>query len=242
MNPATILIVEDEAILARELKMILMGEGYKVQKPVPSFEKAVESLQKELPDLVILDINLKGKHSGIDLGSYLREILKVPFIYLTANYDAQTWLAANATDPYAFLTKPYREEELFFSIKTALTQFAQSLVSQEDSDHLLVKDALFVRKKYTYYKVLYSDICWLKGEGHYTHLETNSDQFLVRISLKNFVSITSHAQMFRLHRSYIINVDKVDEIRPSAVVIKNQEIPVPREKRESLLAQLETYH
>jgi DNA-binding NtrC family response regulator len=113
-----ILIVEDQFVEAHDLQLILEAAGYVIGGIAPSATLAREMIQKEVPGLVLLDIFLKGKETGIDLARHLNKE-NIPFIYLSANSDERILNAAKATHPYGFLVKPYREKELIIMLEIA---------------------------------------------------------------------------------------------------------------------------
>ncbi|MXV50596.1 response regulator [Pedobacter sp. HMF7647] len=113
-----ILIVEDEFIEANNLKMILEKAGYSVCTIARSVEIAVEIVDREKPDLVLLDIFLKGRLTGIDLAKVLRE-KNIAFVFLSANSNKKTLTDAKATQPYGFLVKPFRERDVLIMLDIA---------------------------------------------------------------------------------------------------------------------------
>lgn len=121
-----ILIVEDQFIEANNLRKVLEGAGYAVCPVARSFEEAVKILRSELPDLVLLDIFLKGDRTGIDLAPIIREH-KIPFIYLSANSDERTFRLAKQTSPYGFLVKPFREKDVLAMLDIATNLHAEHL-------------------------------------------------------------------------------------------------------------------
>lgn len=113
-----ILIVEDQWIEANDLQIILESSGFAVTGIAKSVDQAIRLLNDERPDMVLLDIFLKGDLTGIDLAKTLAA-MRIPFIYLTANSDATTLEAAKATQPYGFLVKPYRERDILVALDIA---------------------------------------------------------------------------------------------------------------------------
>src|SRR5436190_5935772 len=113
-----ILIVEDEFVAANSLRIILESAGYVVSGLVDSYEQAVLFLQKDTPNLVLLDIFLTGPRTGIDLGRLLKE-MNIAFIYLSANSNMETLQLAKVTEPYGFLVKPFREKDILIAIDIA---------------------------------------------------------------------------------------------------------------------------
>src|SRR4051794_8910450 len=102
-----VLIVEDEFVEANDLRLILGKAGYEVCGIARSVEIAEDLIKKEKPKLVLLDIFLKGKRTGIDLARQLREE-NIAFIYLSANSNEEILSVAKTTEPYGFIVKPFR--------------------------------------------------------------------------------------------------------------------------------------
>ncbi len=120
-----LLIVEDQFVEADYLRMMLTKAGYAVCEIARSVAEAIEIIEKENPALVLLDIFLKGKLTGIDLAKQLKED-GIAFIYLSANSNEETLTAAKATEPYGFLVKPFREKDLMIALEIAFYRHEQS--------------------------------------------------------------------------------------------------------------------
>jgi hydrogenase-4 transcriptional activator len=121
-----ILIVEDEFIVANDLRLILEKAGYRVIGIAASVEEAIQIIQAEQPDVVLLDIHLKGKSTGIDLAYHLRE-RHIAFVYLSANSNQRVLEAAKATEPYGFLVKPFRTKDVLITLDIARYRHKHSL-------------------------------------------------------------------------------------------------------------------
>lgn len=113
-----ILIVEDEFIVAHDLQMILSHAGYTIAGIADSVKNALLILDQQEVDLVLLDIFLKGKQTGIDLAKVLMK-KQIPFIYISANSNEKVLEAAKSTLPYGFIVKPYRNSDVLLSIDIA---------------------------------------------------------------------------------------------------------------------------
>ncbi|MBF0482232.1 MAG: response regulator [Desulfovibrionaceae bacterium] len=117
----SVLIVEDERIIAMDLKFKLSRLGFCVKAAVPSGEKALDFLSQSRPDLILMDIMLEGQLDGVETTQQISERHKgIPVIYITAFTDAATYDRAMATRPLAFLSKPVAMEDLQAAVKTAL--------------------------------------------------------------------------------------------------------------------------
>jgi len=119
-----ILIVEDEFIVANDLKIMLLKAGYQITGIASSVVQARKLIEAKRPDWVLLDIMLKNDLTGIDLAWELRE-MQLPFLYISANTNQTTLEAVKATHPYGFMVKPFRERDLIVMLDIAKYRFEQ---------------------------------------------------------------------------------------------------------------------
>lgn len=122
-KPIQILVVEDEKIIALNLKESLESLGYTVVGIADSGEKAVEKVTKSCPDLVLMDIRLKGNLDGIAAAQQIWENWQIPAIYVTGHSDKSTLERAKVTAPFGYILKPVKEQELYVAIETALQRY-----------------------------------------------------------------------------------------------------------------------
>jgi diguanylate cyclase (GGDEF)-like protein len=116
---ARILVVEDEFLVAHDISNMLIELGYEVQAIVPSAEEALAAIRNRPPDLILLDIRLKGPIDGIQAANIIKEEWSIPFIYLTAHADDLTLSRAKTSDPLGYLLKPFEFRELKTDIELA---------------------------------------------------------------------------------------------------------------------------
>ncbi|SMC96253.1 CheY chemotaxis protein or a CheY-like REC (receiver) domain [Desulfocicer vacuolatum DSM 3385] len=119
METASVLIVEDEFIIAKDIQASLENMGYLVCAIVSSGEAAIKKLEQENPDLVLMDIILKGKMDGIEAAMQIRSLFNIPIVYLTAYADEDTLERAKITEPYGYVIKPFNDRELRIAIEMA---------------------------------------------------------------------------------------------------------------------------
>ena len=136
MSKEKILIVEDEFIVANDLQMMLERAGYRVCGIAPSVARALELITLKQPDWVLLDIQLKGNLSGIDLAEQLT-IIGIPFIYISANTSQDILEAAKATLPYGFLVKPFREKDLMVMLDIAQYRHTNNLKYSKNEEQTI---------------------------------------------------------------------------------------------------------
>jgi PAS domain S-box-containing protein/putative nucleotidyltransferase with HDIG domain len=120
MAQAKVMVVEDEVIVGRNIQMSLQNLDYAVPTLVTSGEKAIEAAGNEKPDLIVMDITLRGAMDGIEAATHIRSQLDVPVIYLTANTDDEILQRAKVTEPYGYIVKPFEQRELHSAIQMAL--------------------------------------------------------------------------------------------------------------------------
>jgi PAS domain S-box-containing protein len=120
MQPARIMIVEDEVITAQDIRLSLERCGYSVSALATTGEEALSKAEHDRPDLILVDVMLDGRMDGIDVAQAITARLPIPVIYLTAHSDETMLQRAKATAPYGYLLKPFNEQELYSSIEIAL--------------------------------------------------------------------------------------------------------------------------
>ncbi|WP_330204215.1 two-component system response regulator [Cyanobacterium sp. DS4] len=143
--PVKIFIIEDEVIAAESLKLDLENLGYQVIGKANSQEKVLPKIKENRPDLILMDIRIKGDIDGIELAKKINQIICVPVIYLTAYADEKTLNRAMETSPYGYIVKPYKTEDLATTIRVALQKYNQinhithQLTSQQERLNFISK-------------------------------------------------------------------------------------------------------
>ena len=120
MAKTRILVVEDESIIAADIVMSLRNLGYEVIAAVASGEQAIKKVESDKPDLILMDIAIKGKMDGIETAGRIRSQFKVPVVYLTAYADEKTLERAKVTGPFGYIVKPFEEMDLRVAIEIGL--------------------------------------------------------------------------------------------------------------------------
>lgn len=149
MKKARILIVEDEAIVAEDLENLIIDFGYEMVGSVVGADDAIQQAIEHRPDLILMDIMLKGNKNGIDAANEIKDMLKIPIIFLTAYSDLKLIEEAKNTEPYAFIVKPFQDKQVIASIEMALSrsQIEKKLFRSEEIYHTLIdniQDGLFL--------------------------------------------------------------------------------------------------
>ncbi len=239
MEVCKILIVEDESLVALDMVDMLSRMGYELLPNAMGFTDAVAILDNQKPDLVLVDINLSGSKTGIDLAQLLKDKYKVPFIFITSHSDKQTVTIASATLPSGYLVKPFDSEDLFTSIEVALANHAAKGGIPRNADTgLKVDDSIFVKTDRNFIKVKIADILWLESEHNYMFIVTEKGKHIVRSSFKDFLENIPNDSFIQVHKSYIVNINKVESFSHSDLVINGKEIPLSRNCKDDFLARI----
>ncbi len=140
LSKAGILIVEDSFIVAYHLQTTLESEGFRVLSTQDSGEGALEFIEKQRPDLVLMDIMLNGRMDGIETARIIKLRYNLPIIYITALTDKDTIQRAKITEPYGYLTKPFEDREIFTVIEMALYKHdIETRLRQSEEKHFTAR-------------------------------------------------------------------------------------------------------
>jgi DNA-binding LytR/AlgR family response regulator len=229
-------IVEDELLIAEKIKMILTEIGYLVCEPVSTYETALDMIRTEKPDFLLLDVNLRKEKDGIDIAQMVNEQFSLPFIFLTANSDMATIERAKAVKPYAYLVKPFTKEELFASIEIAFTNFNSARPTPyENGSAVSERNYLFVRDNHRFIKVPFNQITYIESRENYVDIHTTEKKTItIRSTFSDFLSKLPAENFFRVHRSYAIRTDLIENVGNTEVTIGGFTIPLSNNYRDDL--------
>ena len=248
--PISILIVEDDMIIAANISLQLTRLGYEVAGIIPNGEEAVRYLAENQPDLLLLDINLRGHIDGIEVAEAAKKKGDTPIVFLTANIDDATFERAKRTRPQAFIAKPFKKLDLQRAIALAIGPREEAPASPgqareepaEEDSPLFLDDRIFVRQKDKMVKIFISDILYAEAERNYCRIFTPKQAYLLATTLKSLGEKLPSALFLRIHRSYIINLAKIDAIGEqfAYVSIGKQTLPVSGAYQAALAKRLKT--
>ncbi|WGK94391.1 MULTISPECIES: response regulator transcription factor [Flavobacterium] len=171
MTP-TIIVVEDELLIAKDISMVLEKEGYKVIMNITSVEQAIEAIEIYNPNLVLLDINLKHDKDGIHLGEYLRKTHTIPFVYITSSSDNVTLDRIKDTNPDGIIIKPFKSSDIRTTVSVVLHNFKnkqKELNKDEEAEYVpfVLKEVVNYINENIEHKI---DVKILSSMTKYNHL------------------------------------------------------------------------
>ncbi len=207
-----ILIVEDEVLIAEYIKEMLGDEGFTYVKMAHDREDALLLFRSFDPDIILMDINIHGRDTGIDLAA--SKNAGADIIFLTAQSDTATMQKALATGPRSYLTKPLRKTDLMAAIQLGLHNKQNRFVTIKDG--------------HSTFKIAQDDILYIKADNVYLDIHTSKKTFTIRQTLEKFMQELDAAVFFKTHRSYIVNRRAITGKGSKAVYIGAIEIPLSR--------------
>lgn len=373
MSKTRILVVEDESIVAKDIQKSLEKLGYEVPATASSAASAYEKLEQIRPDLVFLDIKLKGEEDGIHIAEHIKEKYNIPVIFLTSYVDQATLDRAKVTEPYGYIVKPFNESDLKTTVEMALFKFSRDrevresqqrlanalarveesiivvdtegritylnekaenmlgyssataqgmdafglfvieeeggvamkkddlmarmrkdeswqksecyiLVKRDNSsigvsiaaspvhdeksqflgcaivisdkqqeaakpapevsaqatllDNQVIQNSFFVKKGSMLVKVYLDNIQWIQAMDNYVIIQTNADQFVIHSTMKDIEMKLPASKFLRVHRSYIIPIDKINVLDENTVLIGDKTIPIGKSYKDIFMARL----
>ncbi|CAN5522101.1 hypothetical protein BH11BAC2_BH11BAC2_17790 [soil metagenome] len=372
MSKTRILVVEDESIVAKDIQNTLIKLGYEVPATASSAASAYDKLEQIRPDLVFLDIKLKGEEDGIHIAEHIREKYNIPVIFLTSYVDQVTLDRAKVTEPYGYIVKPFNESDLKTTVEMALFKFsrdrevrdsqqrlANALARVEESiiitdvegritylneraenflgygansavgldlfqlmqieleggagikkeallesmkkdepivyeecfiiikrdntsvsasmnvssvhdeknlylgaafvirdkqsealpqmdqivqpaflDNQVIQNSFFVKKGSMLVKVYLDNIQWIQAMDNYVIIQTTADQFVIHSTMKDIENKLPTTRFLRVHRSYIIPIEKINVLDENTVLIGDKTIPIGKSYKEAFMARL----
>lgn len=236
-----ILIVEDELLTAYDIKKTLVNAGYQVTDMARNLAEAVASVNRQAPDLVLLDINLEGSADGVTIARKILQIHHVPIIVLTANTEDETYeRVKNEFIPASYITKPFRHIDLPRLVDLAWQNFRPE--TTENSSPL--QDMVFLPIEKRYEKIVKSEIVCistLKGT-HSVHIYEvyRKQPRLVNLSLGHIEQYFTDPVFFRLSRSVLVNLAYIDHVENAGLKLHEIDtlFPIPDSTRAELMRRL----
>ena len=238
MEGIRVLIVKDELIVSEEIKEMLIQNGYEVIGQAKSAKVALEILTQTPADIAITDINIKGDTDGIELAYEIVKNHSCAIIFLTAYDDSRFLDRAKKVKPAAYIVKPFEERNLKVAIEMAFSSLDNSIEEDHSSDSFFIADSIFIKDNNRFKKIRLDDVLYIEAVGSYSDIHIGDDKITLSINLKKFEERLSDPNFLRVHRSYLINTEKIDEFEGNTIYIKKNPIPLSASHREEFLKRL----
>ena len=221
------IIVEDEVMARKSIETLCSKvDSVEIVGVYEDAETALAGLEKQEVDLIFLDIDMPGM-SGLEL---LDKISILPqIIFTTGNkdyaYDAYEY---EVTD---FLTKPISQPRFLKAIEKAISNENRLNAVAQASEQC----EIYIKADGRYVRLSYSEIFYFENVGDYVKVVSSQGNFIIHGSMKSIDGRISHPRFLKIHRSYIVNMDKIKDIEDHTIVIEKKVIPVSRSHRPILM-------
>jgi CheY-like chemotaxis protein len=237
-----ILIVEDEILVATDIQESLEYLGYTVQGNVDTGAKAIEAVEKELPDLVLMDINLKGEMTGIEAAKIITQKHDVPIIYLTANADIDTVNKAKVALPYGYIIKPFTDKDLQTNIEIAIFKFENDLKNKMESEQFNTffdlkdhgKNQIIIHGEQGLEKININDVYFIENAGEKSVIHLLEDEIVTNKSFIEIIGLFPKKYFVQVSNYFVINTLKVFAVKFPEIIVadKMSVISVDEEYKE----------
>lgn len=231
MSDYKVLVVEDELLVAADIEESLELLGYSVVGTVATGKDAIESVKKHLPDIILMDIMLKGDMTGIEAATIIGKKHDVPIIYLTANADLGTIEKAKFSLPYGYIIKPFTEKDLQTNIEIARYKFKNDIQTKMESDQYnrffddlnkCDKKSLFAESEKGLEKINHRDIYYIETDGEGVVVYLLDDNLFVSKSIDNLAKELPEDQFIRVNKNQIVNKSRIFHASIPEIIIADK--------------------
>jgi two-component system response regulator LytT len=234
MSKIKVLVVEDESIVSKDIQHSLKRLGYIISGAAATGEKAITLASEEKSSIVLMDIMLKGDMNGIEAAEIIKREHNIPVIFLTAYADESTLEKAKITEPYGYIIKPFKEIDLHTSIEMALYKHKKEKEVEKERDLLysLVegresKEFIFVKSNSRLVKLNTKEIYFVEALKDYVVINTLDKRYTIHSTMKDIERKLGDDDFIRVHRSFIVRLDKVATIEYPNLQLEKEKKLIP---------------
>jgi two-component system, LytTR family, response regulator LytT len=247
MKEERILIVEDDIDIAENIEEILQLLGYINIDIANSANQAVKVIKKYKPDLVFMDIKLKGDKDGIELGEIVHQMVDVPIVFVTSYSDPTIIERAKRINPAGFIVKPFNTNDIHAIVeivlynKRAKPSIESSASKPLEESPFLVTDAVFIKSDNAFEKVAYENIYYVEANGNMVTIFTKAKNYTIRKSMKDLEEQLPSHLFLRVQKSFIVQLNQIESFTTKDITLKTGDVvQVGRQYYNSFLAKLNT--
>lgn len=230
-----ILVVVDDLITGEYLKNIIVSSGYANCYLSSSYEQAMTIFSEVNLDLVILDLSREDNRLGIELAELTHYVYKLPFMFISSSSSKRVINRTKGLQPKGYLLKPFSRD----SIRVAL-ELCISRMEKENRDiSTELTESIFLKEENTYQKIPFDNVLWVNAHNRKVIINTkNGDQIEQNNSLEMIYKSLPMHLFFKTHRSYIVNLTKIDAVNKNFVLIGEHFIPISEIKYKEFVSRI----
>jgi DNA-binding LytR/AlgR family response regulator len=241
MAKIRVLATEDDPIHEAQLRKSLDVLGYELIDVLSNPEEVIPMVNATSPDILLMDIDLGAKVTGIDLVKKINLDHNIPTVYLSAFTDNETFQKAKKTIPSAYISKPYEIFALQSAIEMAVYHSSKEELGENSWDsNMVLKKHVFIKDGQSLVKVAISDIMLLEAYDKYCYIHTAEKKFMLNARLKNIISQLPSSLFCQVHRSYVVNMLSIESVQPqnNKVIIAGKEVSISKSFKHDFLLRL----
>ena len=248
MANSKVLVVEDELIVAKDIQHNLERLGYDVIGIASEMEESLQLVGEKEPDVVLMDIMLRNGESGIDIANAIRKDFKIPVIFLTAYADVATIEKAKKAESYGYILKPFKSVDLQTNIELAIYKHAKELEIEKERDVLAnyieqgdtSTNDVFIRTSNKLVKLKKEHILYVEALKDYVIVHLENNKYTLHTTMKEIESKLGNKEFIRIHRSYIVQMDKIESIELPNLRLEgeNQLLPIGGSYKDELFSRI----
>ncbi len=234
-------MIEDDRSAALDVEMLLEEMGQKLAAIKDNADAALQYIYDEQPDLIIMDLELKGNKSGLDIAKEI-DHLHIPTIFTTSYKDKQTYEQAKSTYSFGYLMKPFSK----LSLQSMIEQAVKALFpggglekpSEEVDERMILANAVWVKHVNVLYPVRFDNILFIQGDGNYCSIHTCQRKFMLKMSLRKLLESVPANEFAPIHKSFIVRLDKVEsiDIGSGKLTVGKEVLPLGRNFKNAFLS------
>ena len=247
MKEERILIVEDDVSISENIEEILQLLGYVNIDIANSANQAVKEIKKHRPDMVFMDIKLKGDKDGIELGEIIHQMVDAPIVYVTSYSDPEIIERAKRTHPAGFIVKPFNTNDIHAMVEIVLYNQRSRPISADTvgspalESPYLVTDAVYIKADNAFERVDYPDIYYVEANGNMVTIFTKQRNYTIRKSMKDMEEKLPSNLFLRVQKSFIVQLAMIENFNTKEINLKTGDVvQVGRQYYNSFLAKVNT--
>lgn len=248
MKEERILIVEDDPSIAENIEEILELLDYTNIDIANSANQAIKVIKKYRPDLIFMDIKLKGDKDGIELGEIIKQMIDVPIVYVTSYSDPTIIERAKRINPAGFIVKPFNTNDIHAMVEIVLYNKRTRPLSSDTGPSktspespYLVNDAVYIKADNAFERVDYEDIYYVEANGNMVTIFTKHRNYIIRKSMKDMEEKLPSNLFLRVQKSFIVQLGQIENFSTKEINLKmGASVQVGRQYYNSFLAKLNT--
>lgn len=227
----TVLIVEDEPLIADDLSFLLQDIGIERVELALKYDDAIKKINEHQFDLVLLDINLSGERDGIDVAKFINRSHPIPFIFVTSYFDKDTLDRAKETNPIAYILKPFDKQDIQVNVEMACYKISH-FKKEGKSEKFFIKD------KEGLVSIDPVDIDYVEAFDNYAKVFSRGQSYIISHTLKSVEEKLESHGFERIHKSYLINFSRISMISEGYVFFGEGKVPIGRAYKPTFMSKI----